>query len=186
MIKAGNLNKGDFLNWKGDPVVVADKEFFNPGRGHAVVRLKLKNLKSGGVIKETLITDEKVEEIEVTHQRYSFLYFDDLQAVFMEPRTFEQISVERKIIKEEEKYLKEGAEYGLLFWESKVIGISLPKKIAFKVKETERAVKGDTVNAATKPATLDNGLLVKVPLFIKKGEEVVVSTETGEYFSRKN
>ncbi len=186
MTKAGNLNKGSFIEWKGEPVVVAGKEFFNPGRGHAVVRLKLKNLKSGGVIKETLITDEKVEEIEVTHQRYSFLYFDGTSAVFMEPRTFEQITVERKIIKEEEKYLKEGEEYGLLFWDSLVIGVSLPKKISFKVKKTEAAVKGDTVNAATKPATLENGLIVKVPLFIKKGEGVLVSTESGEYLSRKN
>ncbi len=186
MTKAGELNKGSFLNWKGDPVVVADKEFFNPGRGHAVVRLKLKNLKSGGVIKETLITDEKVEEIEVTHERFQFLYFDGLQAVFMSPRTFEQTIVERKIISEEEKYLKEGGEYGLLFWESKVIGISLPKKIAFKVRQTGAGAKGDTVSAATKPATLENGLLIKVPLFIKIGEEVVVSTETGDYLSRQN
>ncbi|MBL7078119.1 elongation factor P [Candidatus Shapirobacteria bacterium] len=186
MTKAGELNKGSFLNWKGDPVVVSDKEFFNPGRGHAVVRLKLKNLKSGRVIKETLITDEKVEEIEVTHQRFQFLYFDGLQAIFMDPKSFEQTLVERKIIEEEEKYLKAGEDYGLLFWENRVIGISLPKKTVFKVKETEKGVRGDTVSAATKPATLDNGLIVKVPLFIKIGEEVIISTETGEYLSRKN
>ncbi|MFH1602135.1 MAG: elongation factor P [Candidatus Shapirobacteria bacterium] len=186
MTKAGNLNKGSFLNWRGEPVVIVAKEFFNPGRGHAVTRLKLKNLKTGKVIKETLITDDKVEEIEVTNEHYQFLYFDGFQAVFMNPGSFDQISVERKIIKEEEKYLKTSETYGLLFWESQVVGISLPKKIAFKVEKTEKGVRGDTVSAATKPATLDNGLVVKVPLFIKKGEEIVVNAETGEYVSRKS
>jgi len=185
MIKAGSLVKGSFINWRGEPVVVVAKEFFNPGRGHAVARLKLKSLKTGKVVKKTFITDEKLKKIEVTHQRFQFLYHDGLESVFMNPRSFEQIQISRKLIREDEKYLKGGVEYGLLFWESKVVGIRLPKKMVFKVIKTEKGVRGDTVSAATKQAALDNGLIVKLPLFIKKGEEVIINTDNGQYVSRK-
>jgi len=186
MVKAGSITKGMFLQWRGNPVLVVDKEFFNPGKGLAVVRLKLKDLKNGRVVKEVLRTDEGVEEIQVNHRRVQFLYQNGDQYVFMDPRTYEQIEVDQKVIGEGEKFIKEGEEYKLAIWEGKAVGISLPKKMVFEVVKTEKSVKGDTVTGATKPATLDNGTVIKVPLFIKEGEKVIVNTQTGEYVSRKN
>jgi len=185
MIKAGSISKGMFLKWHGEPVLVADKEFFNPGKGTAVVRLKLKGVKTGSVVKEVLKTDERVEEIRVEHKRLIFAYKNGNQFVFMDPRTYEQFEVDSRAIGEAEKFVQANKEYGLIFWEGQAISMSLPKKMIFTITKTERAVKGNTVTGATKLATLNNGATVKVPLFIKEGEEVIVSTETGEYISRK-
>ncbi len=186
MIKAGSITKGMFLNWRGEQVLVVDKEFFNPGKGAAVARLKLKNLKTGNVIKEVLKTDRGVEEINVELKKAQFLYKNGDQLVFMENKTYEQVEVDEKVVGESRRFIKEGEEYGLSTWQDEVIAVLLPKRIVFVIAKTEQAVKGNTVTRATKPATLDNGVVIQVPLFIKKGEKVIVSTETGEYVSRKN
>jgi elongation factor P len=186
MVKAGSITKGMFLQWRGEPVLVVDKEFFNPGKGSAVVRLKLKNLKTGNVVKEVLRTDEMVDEIQVNHRKVQFLYKNGDQFVFIDPKTYEQIEVEKRVIGESEKFIKEGEKYSLAVWEDQIVSITLPKKIVFEVVNTEAAARGDTVTGATKLATLDNGAVVKVPLFIKKGEKVIVNTETGEYVGRKS
>jgi len=165
---------------------VVDKEFFNPGKGAAVVRLKLKGLKSGNVVREVLKTDELVEEINVDHRPAQFLYFDGNHYVFMNPKTYEQYQVEPALVADYQGLIKEGQEYQLALYQDRVVGLRLPKKMVFEVIETEKAVKGDTVTGATKPAKLDTGLIIKVPLFVKKGDQIIVNTETGEYVSRKN
>jgi len=186
MIKAGNITKGMFLQWRDEPVLVVDKEFFNPGKGSAVVRLKFKNVKTGNVVKEVLRTDDGVEEIQIDHHRLQFLYKSGSDFVFMNPRTYEQMEVNDKVVGEVAKFIKEGEEYKLAIWEGQVVEIISPQKMVFTVVETENAVKGDTVSGATKPATLDNGTAIKIPLFIKKGEKIIVNTETGEYVSKAN
>lgn len=186
MIKAGSITKGMFLLWRGEPVLVVDKEFFNPGKGLAVVRLKLKSLKTGNLIREVLRTDESVEEIQVEHQRARFLYKSSNRFVFINPKTYEQIEVEEGIIGEAKKFIREGEEYSLCLWEGKVVSITLPKKIVFEVIQAEKSVKGDTVSGATKPVVLDNKVVIRVPLFIKKGDKIIVNTETGEYVGRKS
>ncbi len=186
MIKAGSVTKGIFLQWRKAPVLVLDKEFFNPGKGAAVVRLKLKNIKTGSVIREVLRTDEGVEEIEIEHQRLQFLYKSGNQYVFMNPRTYEQLEVDESVVGEARDFIKEGEEYKLSIWEGKVVNLEPPKKIVFTVVTAEDAVKGDTATTATKMVTLENGAEIKVPLFIKKGERIIVNTETGEYVGRAN
>jgi len=186
MIKAGSITKGMFLDWNGDPVIIADKEFYNPGKGAAVVRLKIKNLKTGNVAKEVLRTDEGVEEIDVQLKKSQFLYKTGDQFVFMNNRSYEQIEVDQKVVEDVKQFIKEGEEYGLSIWQDEVIAVLLPKRIVFEIAKTEQAIKGDTVTGSTKPATLDNGAVIQVPLFIKKGERVIVSTETGQYVGRKN
>lgn len=186
MIKAGSITKGMFLLRKEGIFLVVDKEFFNPGKGAAVVRLKLKDLKSGHVVREVLKTDELVEEVAVEYRRFQFLYQNGDQFVFINPRNYEQFEVEEKVIGEGRVYLKEGKEYRVALYQGKVLAVIPPKKMVFKVEKTEEAVKGDTVTGATKPALLENGLTVKVPLFVKKGDKVVISTETGEYLGREN
>jgi len=186
MIKAGSIYKGMFLDWRGEPTLVVDKEFFNPGKGAAVVRLKLKGLKSGHVVREVLKTDVRVEEVQVDHHRVQFLYRAGQSFIFLDPKTYEQIEVGEKVIGENDNFIREGKEYVLSIWGEETVGISLPKKLTFTIAQTEGAAKGDTVTGGSKLAVMDNGLKVKVPLFIKKGEKIIVSTETGEYVSRKN
>lgn len=186
MIKAGSIVKGMYLNWRGEPTLVVDKEFFNPGKGAAVVRLKLKGLTSGNVVREVLKTDEQVEEITVENRPAQFLYADGNQYVFINPHTYEQYEVEASIVEDYQGLIKEGNEYQLALYQGRVVGLKLPKKMVFEVVETENAVKGDTVTGATKPAKLDTGLAIKVPLFVKKGDRIVVNTETKEYVSRQS
>ncbi len=187
MPKAGNITKGNYIYWRGEPNLVVGKEFYSPGKGAAVVRLKLKSLTAGKVLQEVLKTDEQVKEVEIAHQKVQYLYKTKENFVFMNPHTYEQFEVSPKIIGDNEKYIKEGESYLLALLEGKAIDISLPKKMIFKVIKAENAVKGDTASgsAATKLATLDNGTVIRVPLFIKEGEEVIINTETGEYVGRK-
>lgn len=185
MIKAGSVTKGVYLNWRGEPTLVLDKEFHNPGKGSAVVRLKLYGLTSGSVVKEVLKTDESVEEISVERRPAQFMYLAGDQFVFVHPHTFEQYEVEGKIVGDKKGFIKEGSEYQLVVYQGEVIGVVLPMKMALKIIETEDAVKGDTVTGATKSAKLETGITVKVPLFIKNGEEIYVNTETKEYVSRR-
>ena len=154
MIKAGSITKGMYLNWRGEPTLVVDKEFFNPGKGAAVVRLKLKGLTSGNVVREVLKTDEMVEEITVEHRPAQFLYSDGSQYVFMNPHTYEQYEVDASIVEDNQGLIKEGNEYQLAIYQGRVVGLKLPKKMVFEVVETENAVKGDTVTGATKPCLL--------------------------------
>jgi len=186
MIKAGTITKGLYIDWKHEPTLVVEKEFFNPGKGAAVVRLKLKGLLNGNVTREVLKTDEQVEEITVENRAAQFLYQTGDQLTFMHPHSFEQFQVEKKVAAESKGYIKEGVEYQLVIYQGNVIGVVIPKRMNFKVIETEDAVKGDTVTGASKSAKLDTGIEIKVPLFIKKNEEIIVNTDTGDYVGRKN
>ncbi|MFH1561364.1 MAG: elongation factor P [Patescibacteria group bacterium] len=186
MIKAGSVNKGSYLNWQGQPAVVVDKEFYNPGKGSAVVRFKIKNIKNGNVVKEVIKTDELIEEIVVDQRQAQFAYHSGDQLVFINPHTYEQYEVASSLLGDDSAYVKEGDNFQLAVLEDEVIGVQLPKKVVLKVVETESAVKGNTVTGATKPAKMETGLTVKVPLFINKGDEIIVNTETGQYVSRSN
>ena len=185
MIKAGNIAKGFYLKWHDEPVLVVDKEFYSPGKGSAIVRLKLKNLKNGNVTHEVLKTDETVEETNVDYLTAQYLYKNGDQFVFMNPRSYEQLQVKEKLIEENQGLLKEGLEYQLVIYESEVIGINFPTKMSFIVVEAEVSDRGNTVAAATKSVKLETGITVKVPLFIQKGDEVIIDTQTKGYVSRK-
>jgi elongation factor P len=186
MIKAGNITRGLYLNWNGEPVLVADKEFYCPGKGSAVVRLKLKNLKTGSVLREVIKTDEMIGDITVDYLMAQYLYKNGSQFVFMNPRSYEQYEVEEKIIGDNQGLIKEELEYQLVIYENQVIGINFPNKMSFRVIEAEASQKGNTVAAATKLVRLETGISVKVPLFIQNGDEVIINTETKEYLGRKN
>jgi len=165
--------------------MIVDTSFVSPGKGSAFYRTKLKNLYTGRIIEYTYKSGEKVEEVLVETHEAEYSYFDGSNYVFIEPRTFEQYIVPVEIVGDDKVYLKEGLLYRIKFYEETPVGISLPKTIAYTVVEAENSVKGDTATNATKQAVLDTGLKVQVPLFIKMGEEILVSTETGAYLSRK-
>lgn len=184
-ISTSQFKRGIYIIFQDNPCMIVDISFVSPGKGSAFYRTKLKNLYTGRVVEYTYKSGEKVEEVMVETHEAEYSYTDGSNYVFIEPRTFEQYMVPVEIVGDDKVYLKEGLLYRIKFYEDNPVGISFPKTIAFKVVETENSVKGDTATNATKQAILDTGMKVQVPLFIKQGEEILVSTETGQYLSRK-
>jgi len=185
VISTSQFKRGIYIIFQNEPYMVVDTFFVSPGKGSAFYRTKLKNLYTGRVLEYTYKSGEKVEEVLVETHEAEYSYFDGSNYVFIEPRTFEQYMVPVEIIGDDKVYLKEGLLYRIKFYDEKPVGVGLPKTIAFKVVEAENSIKGDTATNATKQAVLDTGMKVLVPLFIKAGEEILVSTETGQYLSRK-
>lgn len=168
-----------------EPHSIVDITFVSPGKGSAFYRVKQKSLFTGRVVEYTYKSGEKVEEVLVETHEAEYSYFDGSNYVFIEPRTFEQYAVPTEIVGDDKIYLKEGILYRIKFFEEKPVGITLPKSIILKVVESENSVKGDTATNAMKNAVLETGAKVLVPLFVKVGEDISISTETGAYLSRK-
>lgn len=186
MISTAQFKKGIYLMFHNEPHMIVDISFVSPGKGSAFYRTKLKSLSTSRVIDFTFKSGEKMEEVVVETKEAEYSYYDGSSYVFIEPRTFEQYFVPVEVVGDDKVFLKEGVPYRIKFYEEKPVGLTLPKSIICQVVETdENAVKGDTATGASKPAVLDTGAKVQVPLFIKKGETISISTETGEYLSRK-
>lgn len=185
MISTAQFKKGIYLLFHDEPHLVVDISFVSPGKGSAFYKVKFKNLYTGRVLEYTYKSGEKVEEVLVETHEAEYSYFDGSNYVFIEPRTFDQYMVPVEVIGDDKVYLKEGLLYRLKFYEENPVGVTLPKSIACTVVETENSIKGDTATSAMKNAVLDTGAKVLVPLFIKNGEEIIVSTESGAYLSRK-
>lgn len=186
MMKAGAIDKGTCLLMKNEPYLVAEREFVNPGKGSAFVRLKLKNLITGQVLKQVIKTQDSVEEILVEDKACQYLYSDGDQFYFMDNETFEQFAIPIEGFDDKKYYMKEGDPYTVVMWEDKPIDIKIPYKMEFVVTEAQDAIKGDTVTGATKTVKTETGLEVKVPIFIKEGETILVNTESGDYVERVN
>ncbi|MDA3955223.1 elongation factor P [Oceanispirochaeta sp.] len=185
-IKAGAVAKGTFLLEKETPFIVVEREFVNPGKGSAFARLKLKNLRTGAVLKVTHKTQDALEEIDVEDVSSQYLYSDGESYHFMNADTFDQYEIPMASMEEMQYFLKEGESYKVVRWGSESLDIKLPPKMDFLVTEAEDAVKGDTVQGATKYVKVETGLTVKVPIFIKEGETIRVNVETKEYQERIN
>lgn len=186
MAKAGQIAKGTCLIWKGEPYLVTEREFVNPGKGAAFVRAKLKNLRTGSVLRETIKTSESVEEADVFDRDAQYLYADDADYHFMDAENYEQFTVARTGLENKVFYMKEGETYRVVMWESTPIDVAVPLKIVLEVTEAEEGIRGDTVTGATKPVKTETGLEVRVPIFIKQGDRILVNTESGDYVERVN
>jgi elongation factor P len=186
MIKAGQIERGTALLIKGKPFVCIDREFVNPGKGSAFVRLKLRNPGSGQILAETMKTQDNAEEITVDDRDCQYLYNDGENFHLMMTDTYDQIEVPMSTFPDYELLLKDGETYRCTFWETELLDLQLPPKVVYLVEDAEEAVKGDTVQGATKYVTTECGLKVKCPIFIKKGEKIRVNTETKEYIERVN
>ncbi len=184
MVKAGNLTKGMVIIFKKEPYQVLAKEFFNLGRGRGHSRLKLKNLKTGRVIKQTLNSEEQVKEAQIEVRKAQYLYKDKNGIYFMDQQTFGQFDLDEKLVGNLGNFLKEGSHCQVIFFQDRPITLSIPIKVSLKVIKAEEGVKGDRVSSADKEVVLETGCRLKVPLFIKKGEKIIINTETGEYVSR--
>jgi elongation factor P len=163
-----------------------EREFHNPGKGTAVARVKMKSIKDGSVLSMTIPTQQEVEDAQVELRNCQYQYTDQDYYHFMDNESYEQYEVPLADAPDKKYYLKEDERYELIIWEGKVIDIGVPYKIAFMVAESEHYIKGDTVSGATKPVVTETGLTVRVPLFIKQGEKILVNTETNEYVERVN
>lgn len=185
MISVNDFKSGITILFDNNIYRVLDYDHIKPGKGAAIVKAKLKNLRTGSIFEQTFNAGTKVPTAHVNKVKMQFLYSNADTYSFMNMETYEQVELNISQIKEEAKYLKEGLEVMLSFYENEMLDIELPEKIAYKVTETEPAIKGNTATNATKDATIETGMNVKVPLFIEQGEEIIVSTKDGKYVSRK-
>jgi elongation factor P len=179
------LKKGVVVQVDGKPFRVTDYNQKVMGRGGSIVNVKLKNLIDGTVLPKTYKGQERIDAAEVTMQKVQYLYNDGTNFFFMDPATFEQFELPATVVEGSEGYLKEGEELNLQFFDGRVINVEFPKNIYLAVTYAEDVVKGDTTSSVLKDATLETGLTVKVPAFIKIGDVISVDTTTGEYRERK-
>ncbi len=185
MYQPTDLKKGVIVQLDGKPYRVVDYNQKVMGRGGSIVNVRLKNLIDGSVLPKTFKGQDKIEPAEVSTQSVQYLYNDGDTFYFMEPTSFEQFELAADLVDSAKDYLKEGDNLGLQFFDSKVINVELPKNLYLQVTYTEDVVKGDTTSSVLKDATLETGLVVKVPAFIKTGDVISVDTASGEYRERK-
>lgn len=185
MASTQDIKKGVVILFKNEPHFVAEFEHIMPGKGSAFVRTKLKNLKTGKVLENTFKVGEKIDLVELEKRRVQYLYSSGEKFAFMDNTTYEQFEVDRNVLAGFEKYLKEGLEIILLFSDGSPVTVEFPKKVSLKVTEAMPSVRGDTASGrVTKEITLENGLKIRVPLFVEEGNIIIINTETGEYVER--
>lgn len=180
----GNIKKGQFVLYNGHPHAVVKADFVSPGKGSAFTRAKIKNVKTGAVIEYTYKTTEKVEIADVESIEMQYSYYDGTSYVFMNPRTFDQMEVPATLMEDVAKFLKEEMICYVQLHDGNPIGVFPPQKVTLKITHSEDATAGDRANAPKKPATLETGAEVMVPLFVKQGDEIIIDTASGEYVSR--
>lgn len=177
---------GRIIKYNNEPHQVIWSNFMRTAQRKPVIQTKLRNLISGKVLEYSFKFGEKVEAADVHRKKTQFLYLDTEGAHFMDQESFETITLSNEIVADQKPYLKEGTDTNIIFFEEKPIGLDLPVKIALKVTEAAPGIKGDTATGATKPVTLETGLTVNVPLFIKEGDVIRVDTRSGTYVERAN
>ena len=168
----------------GDPCSIINNEFVKPGKGQAFSRVKLRNLKTGRVLEKTFKSGESLEAADVVEKDMQYLYNDGHHWHFMDPKTFEQISAGEAAIADAKQWLKEQDICIMTLYNGVPLSIEAPNFVTLKITQTDPGVKGDTAQGGSKPATLETGAIVRVPLFVDQGEIIKIDTRTGEYVSR--
>jgi len=184
MIKGGNIRKGSYILFKDQPSLVTKTEFVSPGKGSAFMRARMKSVKTGASQEFTFKSVEPVEELDIETKEMQYLYIDGEEIVFMDPRSFEQVTIKKALIEEKVGYLIPELTMYILFYNEVAIGVRFPMNVKLKVTYAEDATAGNRVNAPKKPVTVETGIEVQVPLFVKIGETYLIDTETGDYLSR--
>ncbi len=166
------------------PCNIVETEFVKPGKGQAFTRIKIRNLKTGRVVERTYKTGESLQSADVAEVEMQYLYSDGEQWHFMAPENFEQYAMSAETVDETSKWLKEQDMYMVTLWNDQPIQVTPPTFVVLAITETDPGLKGDTSGGGGKPATLETGAVVRVPLFVQQGELIKVDTRTGEYVSR--
>ncbi|MGF1525986.1 MAG: elongation factor P [Candidatus Competibacterales bacterium] len=167
-----------------DPCAIVENEFVKPGKGQAFNRVKIKNLKTGRVVERTFKSGDSVEAADVLDVEMQYLYSDGEFWYFMNPETFEQLSADENAMSEAKQWLKEEYVCLVTLWNGVPLSVAPPNFVELAITETDPGVRGDTSGGGGKPATLETGAVVRVPLFVQTGEVIRVDTRTGEYTSR--
>lgn len=183
MISVNELRNGQIYEDDGQLLVVLNFEHIKMGRGSANIKVKVKNLRTGSTTEKSFINTAKVQDVQVLKREMQYLYKDDVGVYFMDPTSFEQITVPSEVISGVQ-FLKEGQSYPISFYKDEPLDVVLPPKVELKVDDTAPGVKGNSASNVFKDATLENGSVVKVPLFINVGDKVRVDTRTGAYTER--
>jgi elongation factor P len=183
-ISTNELKNGMHLELGDGLFQVVDFQHVKPGKGHAFVRSTLKNARTGAVVERTFRAGEKVERVMIDKREMQFLYRDGEDYVFMDQKTYDQITVPLETLGDATNYVVDGSSMILEFFVDEIVGLDLPASVELDIAETEPGVQGDRVSGARKPATLVTGLIVQVPLFVEPGQTIKVDTRTGEYLSR--
>lgn len=184
MASTNELKNGMVLNLSEGLMQVVEFQHVKPGKGPAFVRTTLKNVRTGQVIDKTFRAAEKVEQVKIDRREWQYLYRDGTDYVFMDQESFEQMNVAPSTLGDACNYIIEGATPSLLMFGDEIVGVELPTSVELVVAETEPGLQGDRSSGGTKPATMETGLAVQVPLFIDIGEKLKIDTRTGEYQSR--
>lgn len=184
MINVNQLRNGTAFELEDEPYLVLKYEFTKMGRGNATIKVKVRNLKNHAVTIKSFSSGNFVQDIQLVRKKMQYLYSDANNSIFMDPDNYEQVEISNKLIKEQRPYLSDGLEAQVLFWDEAALSLELPPKLIFVVKETDPGEKGNSVANIFKQAKLENGLNVKVPLFIKAGEKIIVDTRDGSYVAR--
>jgi elongation factor P len=183
-ISTNDLKNGMALNLPEGLMTVVEFQHVKPGKGGAFVRTKLKNVRTGAVIDKTFRADEKVEHAVIDKREMQYLYREGDDYVFMDNESYDQLPVPSERVGDATRYLKEGDAAVLPIYNGEVLGVDLPAAVELTVVDTEPGVQGDRVSGARKPATLETGFVIQVPLFIEPGEKLKVDTRTGDYLTR--
>ena len=181
-----DIRKGLKMMVDSQPHVVIDFQFIKPGKGQAFTRVKIKNLISGAVLERTYKQGEKLEPADIEERQLQFVYPEGPDYVFSDPSTGEQITVKGEKVGDSSRWLSDGLNVDVAFFNGEPISVALPFQVVLQIVSSEPGVKGDTASGATKPATLSTGAVVNVPLFVQEGEWVKVSTDDGIYVERVN
>lgn len=179
-----DLRNGTFYKEGKDILLVLTYEHVKTGRGSGNIKVKVRNMRTGSVVEKSFITGARVDEADVEKKKAQFLYKDGDIFNFMDPVSFEQFSIPSSVIGEQAKYLKDGLDVILIVSEGEALGLELPMSLIYSITETGPGERGNTVSNVFKEAVLDNGLVVKVPMFMNIGEKVKVDTRSGEYIER--
>tara|TARA_B100001939_G_C16641294_1_gene487720 strand:- start:57 stop:617 length:561 start_codon:yes stop_codon:yes gene_type:complete len=183
-INAGEIRVGMLLEYKNDLWQVLKTQHVKPGKGGAFAQVEMKSLNKNTKINERFRSSETVEKASLEELIHNFLYEDENNYFFMDPKSFEQIEIKKDIIGEKGKFLQENLEVSVSFYNGSPISIDLPNQVTCRIEKTDIALKGQTVSSSYKPATLENGLNIQVPPFVESGDEIIVDTRNLEYVKK--
>ena len=184
MISTNDMRPGQTLNLDGTLYTITYYQHVKPGKGHAFVKTKLKNVDTGAVVDRNFRADEKVDLAVLDKREMQYLYKDDAGLVFMDNETYEQVHIDPDLLGDSERFLSHGTTCVVQVYNDRPVGAGLPVSMVLEITETEPGIKGDRVSGALKPATLETGAIVQVPLFVETGDRIKVDTRTGEYSAR--
>lgn len=184
MINVGELRRGIIIELDNQLYQVVEFQHIKMGRGSAQVRLKLRNVRSGSIVDRSFQATEKFQRVRLEHRTVQYLYSDNDLYHFMDTESFDQIALTKEQLGDAINYLKENNNLELLSYNDEPIGVEMPITVDLQVVHTEPGFRGDTATGGTKPATVETGLVVQVPLFVNQGETIRVDTRTGEYLER--